>query len=163
MLFSYPKSKIYIMIQRKQSVYLAVAGLLMIVMYKISIASYLVNDTVYNLFVCHLTHPENSDSTIKVFPMAILPILSSFFSFFALYKFKNRLFQIKLGKINLLILLTLMAVQIIYFLRIALILDTKGMPNFGAIIPVIVIILVLIANKAIKKDEDLIRSADRIR
>jgi len=151
------------MIQRIQSVYLLIAGILTLLIYKLSIASYLVNEIVYSLFVCHITHPEGDQALISVIPMAILPILSTFFSFFALIRFNNRAFQVKLGKINLLILITLLVVQVIYFFKVSSILSVKGTPQFGAILPLIALILVLMANRAIKKDDDLIRSADRIR
>lgn len=150
------------MIQRIQSVYLFIAGLMVLAMYKIPVAQFTEGESVYNLFACHILNPTTGSSYINVVPMAVLPLLSLFLSLFAIIKFKNRGFQIKLGKMNILVLLVLIAVQVIYYLRLQMLIGS-GKPGFSAIIPLLAIVLVLMANKAIKKDDNLVKSADRIR
>jgi hypothetical protein len=150
------------MIQRIQSIYLLIAGILVMLMYKIPIAIFSSGNVVYSLFACHIKHPETGDLVLNVLPMAVLPLLSMFLSFFALIKFKNRVFQIKLGKLNILILFALLAVESIFVVRLQGILG-DGMPQFSAILPIISLLLIIMANRAIKKDENLVRSADRIR
>ena len=78
-------------------------------------------------------------------------------------QFKNRVLQIKLGKINILIHM-IMVVSAFFYL------DTlkKGIEVFfsygvAIIFPLLSMILILMANRAIKKDEELVRSADRLR
>lgn len=150
------------MIQRIQSIYLLIAGLVMLAMYNVPVAVFTSGELSYNLFACHILHPISGEMVINVVPMAVLPLLSLFLSLFALLKFKNRTFQMKLGKLNVLVLLVLIVVQGIYFVRLANMLG-QGKPGFSAIVPLIAIILVFMANKAIRKDDNLIRSADRIR
>lgn len=151
------------MIQRKQSLFLLFAGVLIFLMYKIPVATFAVGDAIYQLFACHILNPETGASVISVVPMAVLPVLSAVLSLIAVFKFKNRKLQMQIGKINLLVLFTLIVVEGIYFLRLQTILETTGKPGFSAIIPLLAIVLVFMANKAIKKDDDLIKSADRIR
>jgi len=150
------------MIQRIQSLYLLIAGIIVLVMYKMPVAVFTGSDLIYNLYACHILHPSTGASVINVVPMAVLPVLSMFLSFFALLKFKNRSFQMKLGKLNIIVLVALLAVQVIYFIRIEQLIG-EGNPGFSAIVPLVSILLILMANKAIKKDDNLVKSADRIR
>ncbi len=133
------------------------------VMYKVPIASFSSNNVIYELLACHIKNPETGNLLINVVPMAILPLLSFFLSFFTILKFKNRTFQMKLNKLNMLVLVALVAVQIIYFIRIGSMLEITGEPGFSAIIPVVSLFLIFMGNRAIKKDDDLVKSADRIR
>jgi len=61
----------------------------------------------------------------------------------AIFLFKNRKLQFVLGRLN-----------------IILNVSEKGI---GMLIPIISIVLLVIANKAIKKDEHLVKSVDRLR
>ena len=78
-------------------------------------------------------------------------------------QFKNRLLQIRLGKINILIHMV-MVVSAFFFLDSV----KKGLEDFfsygvAILFPLLSMILILMANRAIKKDEELVRSADRLR
>lgn len=150
------------MIQRIQSVYLFIAGIIVLAMYKIPVAEFSNGELIYKLFACHILDPTTGTPFINVVPMAVLPILSMFLSLFAIFKFNNRSFQIKLGKMNMLVLIVLIAVQVIYYFRIQGLMS-NGKPGFSAIIPLVAILLIFMANKAIKKDDNLVKSADRIR
>lgn len=151
------------MIQRKQSLFLLLAAIVMFVMYRVPMATFMSNGLVYKLFACHILQPENGTALINVMPMAVLPLLSAILSVIAIFKFKNRTLQMRIGKINYLVLITLIAVQVIYVLRIQGMLNDELQFGFSGIVPVVAIILVFMANKAIKKDDDLVKSADRIR
>ncbi len=152
------------MIQRIQTLYLFLAGILVMLTYIVPIVIFTDGTTTYNLYACHILHPETHEQLISVIPMAVLPVLSLFFSFFAIFKFKNRSFQYKLGQLNMIILIAFIIVECVYYTRISKILvDADATPYIGIFIPTIALILVFLANKAIKKDERLVKSADRIR
>lgn len=151
------------MIQRIQTVYLFLAGVAALLMYFSPLASFKTSELVYHLNTCHFTHPETGNQVMSVIAMAVLPVLSTFLSFFTIFLYKNRRFQMNLCKINLLILVALMAVEVIYYFRIGEILDTQGKPMFMAVMPLLSFIFVVLANRSIKKDDNLIKSADRIR
>ena len=131
------------MIQRIQSIYLLLVAL-------ISISSYFIFPKL-SLTLNHL-------SFMNYF---IIPYL--FFAFFIsiinVFLFKKRNFQIGLNKIHLLIHL-LILITLIYFL------SQKKMiyPDIQWIMtPILSGIFLLLANKGIKSDEDLIKSVDRLR
>jgi hypothetical protein len=95
--------------------------------------------------------------------MAVLPVLSAFLSVFAIFLYKNRRFQMNICKINLLMLIALVAVEVIYYYRIGEMLNTQGKPLVMAGMPVLAIVFVVLAHRGVKKDDNLIKSADRIR
>jgi uncharacterized membrane protein YiaA len=89
-------------------------------------------------------------------------ILSAILSLLAIINFKNRKLQIKLNRFNLVTNLYLLG--IIVYLLLSLsgenFISEKGI---GLFLPVIVIVLLVLANKATQKDEELVKSVDRLR
>jgi len=82
---------------------------------------------------------------------------STLISLISLFYYKNRKTQFILCRINILLNLVLI---VLFLYRSYTIYIEKGI---GLILPVIIIIFLVLANKAIKKDEDLIKSVDRLR
>ncbi len=95
--------------------------------------------------------------------LLVLPFIIMGLTLFTAFQFKKRLYQIRLGKINIFIHLVLV-VSVIFFLD-----NFRELPQldftYGAAIvfPLLSMILIMLANRAIKKDEELVRSADRLR
>lgn len=148
------------MIQRIQSLYLLIAAALMGVLYVLPIMSFDLNGWV-NVYVCHVSGA--SVNTLSMVPLAFLPLLSILLSVLAFLSFKNRSMQMKLGKFNLLTLVVSAVVIGIYFVRFGQLHQVTVKPEFSISLILVAIILVFMANKAIKKDDDLVKSADRIR
>ena len=86
---------------------------------------------------------------------ALLAVLS-------LFRFKDRKQQFVLNRFNLLINLILLGVFVYRSLNLSgeTEVSEKGI---GMLIPVFSIVLLVLANKAIKRDEDLVKSVDRLR
>lgn len=145
------------MIQRKQSIYLLIAAIMSAGL-----------TFVFSLW----TNTQNNSSTylIDLFSgVSILekttPVLfftSALLSIVTLFLFKNRQLQFVLGRLNILINLFLLGVLIYLSQTLSgeALVSEKGI---GMFFPVIVILLLVLANKAIKKDEDLVKSVDRLR
>ncbi len=98
--------------------------------------------------------------TVKVIPFMFLA--SAILSLVAIFLFKNRKLQFVIGRIIILINLFLLG------LLIYLSLNLSGETNvsekgIGMFLPILVVLLIVLANKAIKKDEDLVKSVDRLR
>lgn len=87
---------------------------------------------------------------------------SAIVSLITIFLFKNRQLQFVMGRINVLINLLLLGLLIYLSLTLSgeASVSEKGI---GMFFPVIIILLVVLANKAIKKDEDLVKSVDRLR
>jgi len=102
----------------------------------------------------------NSDLLIK--PIGILFILSAILSFTAVFQYKNRKFQMTLVRLNILINFLLLGLIVYHVQNLSgeTLVSEKGI---GSFLPIIVIFLLVFANRFIKKDEDLVKSVDRLR
>ena len=143
------------MIQRIQSLYLLVSGLISGgIVFLVSIWSTLKDQ----LFLTDMFSSENI--LVKMIPLFFLT--SAVLSIVTIFMFKKRQLQFVLGRFNILINLILLGLLV--YLSLSLpgeaAVSEKGI---GMFLPVIVILLVVLANKAIKKDEDLVKSVDRLR
>lgn len=144
------------MIQRIQSIYLLIATLLsggLIFLLKLW-----VNEQEADFFVID---SFSSDSLLlKV--MAVLFFVSAVLTLIAIFQFKKRQLQFVLGRLSILINFIILGI-VVYFsqnLSGEIIVSEKGI---GLLIPILTILFVVIANKAIKKDEELVKSVDRLR
>ena len=80
----------------------------------------------------------------------------------ALFTFKNRQHQFVLNRLNMLLNLFLLGSFVFRTLKLSgeTAVSEKGI---GLLIPVFSIVLLVLANKAIRKDEELVKSVDRLR
>ena len=88
--------------------------------------------------------------------------LSAALSIFSLLSYKKRQTQFVYNRINILLNFILIGLFVYQSLSLSgeTVVSEKGI---GMFLPLVSIILLALANKAIKKDEDLVKSADRIR
>ncbi len=111
--------------------------------------------------------PDVWDLTVNQ-PMYYLVGLSAIVCLIALYsifQFNTRIFQIKLGAINAFLMMAYIATAtyFIYQGESKMDLEMRGIFKPGYFLPLGGMIFNSMANRFIKKDEDLIRSVDRIR
>jgi peptidoglycan/LPS O-acetylase OafA/YrhL len=80
----------------------------------------------------------------------------------AILQFKNRKNQFVLNRLNMILSLFLLGYFVYRSLNLSgeISVSEKGI---GMLIPVFSIVLLVLANRAIKKDEDLVKSVDRLR
>jgi peptidoglycan/LPS O-acetylase OafA/YrhL len=137
-----------VMIQRVQSLYLLLVVLL--------------NATV--VFWLPLWKTEEG---IEVFAMetpwlAGLFALSGVLALFSIFMFKNRKLQFVLGRLNIILNFVLLGFFVYWTLMVPgeMQISEKGI---GMFLPVLSIVFLVLANKAIKRDEDLVKSVDRLR
>jgi len=98
----------------------------------------------------------------RLVSIAIAFILSGFLSLLSIFMFKNRSRQIGLNRFNIVINFYLLGIIVYYLLMLPgeSQISEKGI---GVFIPIIVIVLLALANKSIIKDEKLVKSVDRLR
>lgn len=149
------KKKIYfcgtkqrIMIQRIQTIYLLIAFIIMGIL----------------PFVFPL---ETSAAGQKTFAMdhmsdMILFGLSAALSLITIFLFKNRKLQFVLGRLNIILNLILLGLFVYHSLSLSGEVATSE-KGIGMFLPIFSIVFLVLANKAIKKDEDLVKSVDRLR
>lgn len=143
------------MIQRIQTIYLLLAS---IVSGGLIFVFNLWNTIKEKIFVVDLFSREVF--TLKVIPFMF--IVSAILSLVAIFLFKNRKLQFVIGRI--IILTNLFLLGLLIYLSLNLSGETSvSEKGIGMFLPILAILLVVLANKAIKKDEDLIKSVDRLR
>ena len=103
---------------------------------------------------------NNGSLLLKAIPVSFL--LSAILSCIAIFLFKNRQLQFVVGRLSILINLLLLGLLIYVSLTLPgeIKISEKGI---GMFLPILAVLLIVLANKAIKKDEDLVKSADRLR
>ena len=131
------------MIQRIQSIYLLVAAVSMtLISFKVPV--YNLNET---LFMAQ-------DDT----KMFVLTIVGAIFSLLGLFMFKNRKFQMKLIRLTVLIQMIIGVRLFMLFNKFEVVLN-----NSLLFLLVFALIALIMAFRGVKKDDDLVRSLDRIR
>jgi hypothetical protein len=89
--------------------------------------------------------------------------LSTTLSLLSVVSFKKRQNQFVIGRLNIILNLILLGLFVYRSLNVSgetLAVSEKGI---GMFLPIVAIVLLVLANKAIKKDEDLVKSVDRLR
>jgi hypothetical protein len=92
----------------------------------------------------------------------VLFLLSAVMSVISLFMFKNRKSQFIINRLNIILNFILLIVFVYCSITTSgeLEISEKGV---GMTLPIVSIVLLVLANKAIKKDEDLVKSVDRLR
>ncbi len=136
------------MIQRIQTIYLFIAFLLSGVL----------------IFFVPLWDNEAGESVYveDVILALALFLISAVISLASIFLYNNRKLQFVLGRVNIILNFLLLGVFVYWSLMVPgeMEISEKGI---GMFIPVLSIVFLVLANKAIKKDEDLVKSVDRLR
>ncbi|MDN3665664.1 DUF4293 domain-containing protein [Algibacter miyuki] len=87
---------------------------------------------------------------------------SALLSLISIFMFKNRKLQFVLGRLNIILNFILLGFFVYQSLNVSgeTAVSEKGI---GMLLPLVSIVLLAFANKAIKKDEELVKSVDRLR
>ena len=147
------------MIQRIQSVYLFGVAVLSIAMFFVPFG--VVGG--YTLTAMKLSSTEEILST--TYPLAALITAAIVLSFGSAFLFKNRKLQMKLCTLSMILQAGILVLALFHYLDGAAAELGEKQPAYaiGIYIPAIGMILSFLASKAIKKDDDLVKSVDRIR
>ena len=136
------------MIQRIQTLYLILIALL-------------------NSLVIFFYQPLDASVIIGIFTLPDEVIWGTFsvsatLALVSVFQYKQRSKQLVINRINLLLELFLMG----FFAYLSLNLsgeDTSSLKGIAVFVPLFSIVLLVMANKSIQKDEDLVKSVDRLR
>ncbi|QNF33489.1 DUF4293 domain-containing protein [Adhaeribacter swui] len=163
------------MIQRIQSVFLFLIAIAMICVLFLPIWSKTDTDGqqyVLNAFsLAAISTPDATGATPapvskSTIVIAILAILAALVALYEIFQYKNRLTQMKLGFLNTLLLAGLMGSCFYYVSYVGEDMVKgagRGEYEAGFYFPLIALALNALANRFIRKDEQLVRSVDRLR
>ena len=93
----------------------------------------------------------------------ILMGLSTMLSLVSIVSYKKRQNQFVMGRLNMILNLILLGLFVYRSLNISGETVAVSEKGIGMFLPILAIVLLVLANKAIKKDEDLVKSVDRLR
>jgi len=148
------------MIQRIQTVYLLLSFVILLLMLFLPLFEFNSGDYIFNSFQIQ---SKASTESIATFPIGIYIILTLVAHIFAIILFKNRVLQMRITTFLSIFLIGFYALLAFYYFVVINFEITEVKAQITLLIPLISAILVFMANKGIKKDEKLVRSADRIR
>ena len=102
------------------------------------------------------------------FPYAIVSLtalIAAGIAFYEIFQYKNRLTQMKLGALNSIIMTVCLGCSVWFATdgQQTWMPRNTGSYGYGLFLPAVAMILNIIANRFIRKDEKLVRSVDRIR
>jgi hypothetical protein len=165
------------MLQRIQSVYLALVVAISVTLYFMPLAVVLSNTGPANTQVADmLSVRQFTKSSHEAFGvenyqekmstpwlMITLNFLSGAIALYAISLFKNRKRQLLCCRINLIIIC--LFTGIVFWMEEQVKSNTGGKITylFGTYLPIIQLILVYMAERSIRKDDELVKSADRLR
>jgi magnesium-transporting ATPase (P-type) len=89
--------------------------------------------------------------------------LSTTLTLLSIVSYKKRQNQFVIGRLNIILNLILLGLFVYRSLNLSGETPAVSEKGIGMFLPVIAVVLLVLANKAIKKDEDLVKSVDRLR
>ena len=159
------------MIQRIQTIFLflVATGMVLFIIFPLWMKFNADTGELYQIHAYQLNHIDGSgNQSILYFPYAIsagLALISIVVALYEIFQYKKRLNQIKMGAINSLIMAGALvtAIYLTYTGQSDFIPEIRGKYLVGIFFPVGSMLFNSLANRFIKKDEELVRSVDRIR
>lgn len=136
------------MLQRIQTVYMTVAILVMASLY---LWFPTIQDAAGNVVI-------TNNEPLVIAPLALAVIIT----FISIFNYKKRQLQFVLNRLGIILNFVLLGVFVYRALKVSgeTLVSEKGI---GVLIPVVSIVLLALANRAIRRDENLVKSADRLR
>lgn len=158
------------MIQRIQTVYLSLAFIAIALLFAFPLAQFFSETGTYIFSITGLKNmvPGEPDAfnSMVFLPLIIVSAGIALLAMFTIFQYKKRSLQIKLTSAG--VFASIALIMGIFFLYIPLIQKKINIvPNYldsiGIYLPLIALIFMVMANRAIKRDDKLVRSADRLR
>ena len=151
------------MLQRIQSLFILLVIIISILMYFFPVAGFQADSC--QLFITGLqknltvSKDISSDAGWIMYFVPVIIILSGF----AIFKYKNRLLQIKICRLNILLNIVLIVSIFYYTDLLEKAIAVKAQYKLGAVLPLFSVAFLYFAIFSIRKDEKLVKSADRLR
>jgi len=154
------------MIQRVQSVFLLLIAACMGATAFVESWEEAANGKLVELSALKMTAMQGGAemSSRNVWYIAALALVAAAVALYSLASYRNRTLQTGLGAINALVMASVLGL-IVYFSREAetVIPNHEGVFKLGTYLPMAALTFNILANRFIRRDEKLVRSADRMR
>jgi glucan phosphoethanolaminetransferase (alkaline phosphatase superfamily) len=158
------------MIQRIQSVFLLVAAVASILLFFLPLAGFYNElEGNYKLYLFTVKYldpdPKLAFNSYFTLPLVFFAVVNLVLSLSALFFYKNRMLQKKLCTFNILSIIVMLMVFFFFYIS-TLRTMTQAEPEYslpGMVMPLISLAMLILASRAIRKDDALVKSADRLR
>jgi glucan phosphoethanolaminetransferase (alkaline phosphatase superfamily) len=158
------------MIQRIQSVFLLVAAIACIFMFFLPLAGFYNElEGNYKLYLYTVKYldpdPKLTFSSYFTLPLVFFVVISIILSIAAIFSYRNRTLQKRLCAFNILSIIVMLMVLFFFYIT-TLRTMTNAEPEYhlaGMAMPLLSLAMLVLASRAIRKDEALVKSADRLR
>lgn len=153
------------MIQRIQSIYLFLATAITCCLFAVPYTA--VGNAImkFKVTACHISPmlPGMKDSTML--PLSIITACAAVICLISIFLYGNRTRQMKIVRLCTLLQVVVLIGMVAYAFGVKqpMPLGATIKPQFAMALPVVNIILLIMANRRIKADDDLVKSADRLR
>jgi glucan phosphoethanolaminetransferase (alkaline phosphatase superfamily) len=117
----------------------------------------------YELICLGVVNIESGNYIVKAIPLTILLAVIVLLLLITIFSYKNRIMQMRLSVFNILLMLGSVGLIYFYSLQAHGKIDGETFYLYPVIFPVVSAILAFLAFRGVKKDEELVRSYDRIR
>lgn len=152
------------MIQRIQSLYLFLSVVFLALALFVPLANYEIDGTVVGGFDLLAFSP---DSEVLSLPVSVLLLVGIMTAILSIFQFVNRKLQMNLVRASMAFAaLSFVLFGVLHYQMIASLKEVGELAisySFTVVTPILAIIVQWLALKAIKKDDDKIRSVDRLR
>ena len=157
------------MLQRVQSVLLLAASVLMLLVFIWPLASFYSTQSgimemyAYKLKIIAATQGEISVSPVLTGFISLLAVATAGVCIYSISLYKNRIRQVKVTRMALVV--NIVFIVVVFALTDYIRKAVNITPEYGtaAFFPVVALMFQLLAMRFIKKDEELVKSADRLR
>lgn len=162
------------MIQRIQSIYLLLVVICQSLLFATALATFSGYDSSFNLSLMgfYKLSSAGHEMLINSYALMAVNVVVILFSIFIIFSYKNRKKQIRFASFNILLICAFIVLMFYSFDNaksfIDLSFNNQGAElsttyGIGMILPFLSLVFNFMAIKGIRKDEELVKSADRIR
>ena len=156
------------MIQRVQTLYMSIVVIACMSLFFFPITKYF-NDVqgTYVFFITGMKYMIEPPITVNfwlTFPLLILVVSSLILAMAAIILYKKRGLQLWFVNISFLLHVVLIILIFLFYInKFESLYNAKPSYQFGIFIPLISLVCIIMASRAIRKDEALVKSSDRLR
>lgn len=150
------------MIQRIQSVYLFIAIVLQTVLLFVPLAHFSGSNLMADMFASGFV--DEQEALMKTTSLFILCLVIILISIVVLFSYKNRILQMRLCIYNIILNLGLLVLIIflVYYFSTSYLVESRSYA-YGIVLPGLSAVLHSLAYRSIRKDDNLVKSQDRLR
>lgn len=151
------------MLQRIQTIYLFISTIVITLILFVPFFEFNSGGYVFDADSIDVVSQNVVSRAVNTIPIAILVLLCALITFVSIFLYKKRGLQMRLTVFSIILLLGVYVLIAFYRFLIIDFSIVSTTYSYGLIIPLIAAILNYMANRRIKKDDDLVKSVDRIR